>query len=141
MARYGMRIRYLKVGDNDWGILLCWDYDSRDYDDMYVIMDNFGLEEKEIAESIKILSKPNTGMTVPDFSNQMSVVFISKTTSEDEWLNTLFHELKHVVEHISMFYRVDPQSEPAAYLQGEIGKQLFPIIMSRLCKKGRHIWN
>lgn len=136
-----MRTRFFEIGDNDWGILLCWDYDSRDYDDMYAIMDNFGLEEKEITESFKILRKPDTGMTIPDFSSQMSVIFISKTTSEEEWLDTLFHELKHVVEHISLFYRVDPQSEPAAYLQGEIGRQLFPVIMTRLCRKGSHYTN
>lgn len=135
MGRYGMRTRFFNIGNDDWGILLCWDYDNKDYEDIHAVMDNFGLNEQEIKEAYKILRKPDTGMTVPDFNNRMSVVFISRTTSEEEWIDTLFHELKHVVEHISLFYRVDPQSESAAYLQGEIGRQLFPVIMSRLCKK------
>ena len=130
-----MRTRYFEVGDDDWGLLLCWDYSMEDYDDIYAIMKNFDLTDRETKESLRILSKPNTGMTIPNFNEQMSVVFISETTSDDEWLDTLFHELKHVVEHISLFYRVNPQSEPAAYLQGEIGKQLFPVIMSRLCSR------
>lgn len=130
-----MRTRFFEIGDDAWGLLLCWDYSMEDYDDIYAIMKNFDLTDRETKESLRILSKPNTGMTTTDFDEQMSVVFISETTSDDEWLDTLFHELKHVVEHISLFYRVDPQSEPAAYLQGEIGKQLFPVIMSRLCSR------
>ena len=135
MGGYGMRTRFFEIGDDAWGLLLCWDYSMEDYDDIYAIMKNFDLTDRETKESLRILSKPNTGMTTTDFDEQMSVVFISETTSDDEWLDTLFHELKHVVEHISLFYRVDPQSEPAAYLQGEIGKQLFPVIMSRLCSR------
>ena len=130
-----MRTRFFEIGDDAWGLLLCWDYSMEDYDDIYAIMKNFDLTDKETKESLRILSKPNTGMTIPNFNEQMSVVFISGATSDDEWLDTMFHELKHVVEHISLFYRVDPQSEPAAYLQGEIGKQLFPVIMSRLCSR------
>lgn len=132
-----MRTRYFEIGDNDWRLLLCWDYNMEDYDDIYAIVENFGLSEEDIENSLKILRKPNTGMTIPDFGNMMSVVFISKTTSDDQWLDTLLHELKHVVEHISIFYRVDPRSEESAYLQGEIGRQLFPVIMSKLCSKNK----
>lgn len=128
-----MRTRYFNIGDDDWGMLLCWDYDMGDYDDMWAVMKSFGIEDKEIRKAITILNTPNTGLTVTSTKDLMSLVFISDTASDDEWLDTLFHELKHVVEHISSFYRVDPQSEPAAYLQGELGRQLFPIIMSRLC--------
>lgn len=128
-----MRTRYFEIGDNDWGFLLCWDYSIQDYDDMWAILKAFDVSDKDADKSLRILSRPNTGLTVTDFHETMSLVFVSETTSEDEWIDTLFHEIKHVVEHISAFYKVSPQSEPAAYLQGEIGRQLFPVIMERLC--------
>ena len=74
------------------------------------------------------------GMTLTIPSDLMSVLFISEATSDEEWFDTLIHELKHVVENISEFYQVEPSSEPAAYMQGEIGRQLFPMIMRKVCK-------
>lgn len=132
-----MRTRYFNIGDRDWGLLLCWNYDIQDREDLWSVMESFGLSDTEIGHTLKTLSKKDTGLTITDFSEKMSVVFISEATSEEEWLDTLFHELKHVVEHISAFYGVKPQSESAAYLQGELGRQLFPIILSRLCRRDK----
>lgn len=129
-----MRNRYFEIGDNDWGLLLCWDYNDEElYDDVYSILYNFGMDSKGIRRALGILGSPDSGMTVSDFSERMSVILIGDTTSEEQWIDTLMHELKHVVEHISSFYKVSPKSEDAAYLQGEIGRQLFPVILSRLC--------
>ena len=45
------------------------------------------------------------------------------------------YETKHAVEHISSYYDVDPKSEQAAYLQGEISKKLFPAVAIAVCPK------
>jgi hypothetical protein len=45
------------------------------------------------------------------------------------------HELKHCVEHISDYYGVNPKSETAAYLQGEIARNLFPAVAMAVCPK------
>jgi hypothetical protein len=47
--------------------------------------------------------------------------------------DTIQHELKHVVEHISEHYNVDSRSERAAYLQGEIARQMFPAAAMCVC--------
>lgn len=130
-----MRTRYFEIGDRDWAILLCWDYDLMDYDDMWAIMKSIGASDERAKKALRVLSKPDTGMTMTSMRDMMSVVFVSETSNDEQWLDTLLHEIKHVVEHIGEFYRVDPQSEPSAYLQGEIGRLLFPIIMQRLCKR------
>lgn len=72
-------------------------------------------------------------MTLTSFKEKMSVLFISGSSSDDEWFDSLVHELKHVVEHIGEYYDVDPRGEPSAYLQGEIGRQFFPMIIDRFC--------
>ena len=95
----------------------------------------FGLPDYKAQGAMSVLSKPDSGMTLTIPSDLMSVLFISEATSDEEWFNTLIHEVKHVTEHISEFYRVEPSSEPAAYLQGEIGRQLFPMIMRKMCKQ------
>ena len=52
--------------------------------------------------------------------------------------DSVAHEKKHAVEHISNYYGVDPKSEQAAYLQGELSKQLFPAIALAVCPKCSH---
>ena len=65
-------------------------------------------------------------------------MFASKGTSVDELYDTIDHEKKHVIEHISTYFDVDPKSEDAAYLAGELGKQLFPAIAMAVCPRCHH---
>ena len=128
-----MRTEYFNIGDDDWGIVLCYDYDLLDYDRIWSIIRATGISDEKAQYAMSVLSLPDTGMTLTSFSDMMSFLFVSRSSSDEQWFDTLIHELKHVVEHISEFYRVDPKSEPAAYLQGEIGRQLFPLIMQKMC--------
>lgn len=130
-----MKTEFYHIGDDDWGLLLVYDYDYRNFDRILSMLRAFGMPNHRAQAAMSVLSEPDTGMTLTIPSDKMSVLFISEATSDEEWFDTLIHELKHVVEHISDFYHVSPQSEPAAYLQGEIGRQLFPLIIQKLCNK------
>lgn len=71
-------------------------------------------------------------------SRKEEVVFIGKATSPEEMYDTIQHELRHVTSHICEYYGVDPAGESSAYLQGEIGRQMFPaaaIVVCPRCKK------
>ena len=131
----GMKTEYFNIGDDDWGIVLCYDYDLLDYDSIWSFMRAIGLPDEKVQAAMGKLSKPDSGMTITSFSDMMSILFISHASSDAEWFDTLIHELKHVVEHIGEFYHVDSRSEASAYLQGEIGRQMFPLIMRKLCRK------
>lgn len=130
-----MKTEFFNIGDDDWGIVLCYDYDVEDYGRLWSIIRAFGMPDDKAQAAMGVLGKPDTGMTITSMEDMMSVMLISRATSDAEWFDSLIHEVKHVVEHISEFYRVDPKSEPAAYLQGEIGRQLFPLIMKKMCRK------
>ena len=128
-----MKTRYFDIGEEDWGVVLVYDYDFTDFDRIWAIIRAAGLTDEKAQAAMSVLSRTDTGMTLTSFGDMMSFLFISQSSSDEEWFNTLIHELKHVVEHISEFYRVDPKSEPAAYLQGEIGRQMFPLVIQRMC--------
>lgn len=70
------------------------------------------------------LGKKNTGFTYTDFNRLKSVVGISRTTSQEQFFNTVVHEAKHVQSHICKYYDVDEDSEEAAYLIGYIIQQM-----------------
>ena len=110
---------YIDV-DSRWGIIVCYNYDILDFDDMWAIMRSFGLSDKNANKSLRILSSYNTGMTISNADIRMSVVFIGDAISNDEWWSTLSHELWHVATSIIDYYDEPYDEEPAAYLYGEL---------------------
>lgn len=119
-----MITKYLEVGDNDWGVLVNYDFDTLDYDDIWAICKSFGMSDKSINKALRILSSYNTGMAVSSDDLRMSAIFISKATSPSEWWSTAIHEIKHVADAIISYYDVDWNGEDAAYLTGYLTKQL-----------------
>lgn len=118
-----MKTAYLDV-DKRWGVVVIYNYNTMDFDDMWAIMRSFGLVDKSINHALRILSSYNTGMAVSSDELRMSVIFISKATSPSEWYSTAIHELKHVADAIISYYDVDWDGEDAAYLTGFLTKQL-----------------
>ena len=94
-----------------------------------------GCDDIRAQQACMELSGLNVGYTFTNYPAHTSVILIGKTTSAEEAYDTIQHELKHVTEHISNYYNVDPKSERAAYLQGEIGKRMFPAAALVFCPK------
>lgn len=120
-----MKTGYFEIPEDNWGVVLVYDYDLLDWYDLANIMESFGLQEHKIKEALKVLSRYNTGMTLSRYDIQMSVIFISDATSEKEWYNTAFHECKHVADAILDYYDVEHDSEDAAYLTGYMAGQII----------------
>lgn len=123
-----MKTKYFNIGSNDWGMLLCYDYNLSDYDDMWAIMRSFGLSNKKANEALRVLTGLNTGMTISNADIRMSAVFISDTTTESEWWNTCEHELAHVAAAIIDYYGEPYDGEPAAYLAGHLLQRVIERI-------------
>lgn len=119
-----MITKYIDVGDNKWGVIVCYDYNLLDFDDMWAIMRSFGLSGAKADDSLRILSELNTGMAISNEDLRMSVIFIGDVVNESEWWSTLNHELLHVGNAIINYYDEDFDGEPAAYLQGYLMKSV-----------------
>lgn len=122
-----MENKYIDVGKK-WGVVVNYDYDLMDYDEMWAIMRSFGLTSKNADKALKILSNYNTGMAITNDDLKMSTIFISKASSPSEWWNTAIHELKHVADAIISYYGVEWDGEDAAYLTGHMTKQLVEAV-------------
>ena len=117
----------MEIPEDNWGVVIVYDYGLLDWYDMEAIMKSFNMSDRKIKEAIRVLSEPNTGMTISRFDIRMSVMFISDATSEKQWYNTVFHECKHVADAIMDYYDVIYDSEEAAYLTGYIAEQIIDI--------------
>lgn len=74
-------------------------------------------------------SRPSRGTNTRfGLFGRMSVCFIGNTTSEDQFMDTLAHELYHVHNAISEYYAVSPDGEDAAWTMGFLMRQAVRMI-------------
>ncbi len=79
---------------------------------------------KEQAEE-NLHSGVNSGFTYTNPKIRKSLMVVNRSSSMYEFINTYNHEKNHVEMHICEELGVDPYSEEAAYLSGELASQLF----------------
>lgn len=61
-----------------------------------------------------------------------SVVVINKPTTLEEFVNVFNHEKNHLEMHICDEFNINPHSEEAAELSGNLAKCLFSSLLSEL---------
>ena len=77
----------------------------------------------------------NSGFTYTNPKIHKSILVVNVSSSVDEYINTFNHEKNHVEMHICEEYEIDPYSEEAAYLSGELASLLtIPMISGLLAE-------
>lgn len=127
------------LGDRDWYVMCAYDIRSRrDLMETRRALLASGCDEYRADEAVTVLSMWNKGFTYTNFIDHLTIVCVSKTTSAEQLYDSVQHELKHVVEHLSEYYGIDPKGETAAYLQGEVARLMFPAAALLMCPKCHH---
>lgn len=67
----------------------------------------------------------DTGFTYTNNKMRKSLMVINESSSMYEFINTYNHEKNHIEMHICKELNIDPHSEKAAELSGELAQQLF----------------
>lgn len=123
------------IGERDWWIMASLNVWEKDLGEIYDALMACGSSDYEARRACMVLSRRNNGYAFTDAEGQYTLMFASKADSAEELYDTIQHELKHATEHISSYYGVDPKSEEAAYLQGEIAKKMFPAVAMAVCPR------
>ena len=74
----------------------------------------------------------NTGFTYSDPMTHRALVVIGPTSSSEEFLNTLIHEIHHLAVSVAKDLGVDLEKETPAYIAGDAAMSLASIV----CKLG-----
>ena len=114
-----MKKRYVDI-DGYWGVVFIYDFDYMDMDELAAIMDSFGASDNDIRDAMRVLYGINGGMTISRQDLTMSVVIIGQASSQEQFFDTLAHEVDHVQNAIAHRYDVLHDSEENAWLQGYI---------------------
>lgn len=114
------------LGDNQWNILVYYNISNKYIDEITNVLKHLKAPKYEVLDSIDVLlNEFNTGMTYTNFDYRTTIVCISKSTSNNQFLNTIVHESKHVQSHICEYYNINEDGEQAAYLIGYIVQQMY----------------
>lgn len=126
------KLIYLK--NYDWLIkVFCAtnDYDEQILDEL----ESIGCPNKILKSIDKLIDSDieNWGITYTNSYLHVTVIIIGKTSSADEFYNTLDHEKGHAAMHIAEFYDMNVEEEQFQYLQGKIGQEIFKATKKLLC--------
>lgn len=82
---------------------------------MYGMGADFGTMEE--AEDIMLGVRPNEAFTFSVWRH--TVIYIGWTTSGAEFLNSMKHEIRHLIDHIANAYGIDKSGEEVGYMSGD----------------------
>ena len=104
----------------DWTVLVYYGADLGKADEVCNTLEKIGCSEKAVGEAREhfLHGSENAGLTYSNTAERKSVVAISRTTSGEEFVNTVAHEMFHVVCHICGALGIDLNSEEPCYLMG-----------------------
>lgn len=129
-----MELQEFTIPKYKWDVTAYYYTDSYDIETILSKMKELGAKKiyLEDARDNMEQDKLNTGICYSSPSKQ-SIVVIAKTSSSDEFMNSLAHEQKHLCSHIEQFYDIDSNSEEAAYLAGSVAALMFPVAKKHMC--------
>ena len=87
---------------------------------------------KRISKNLRS-GKMDTGFTYSNKQIRCTVMVVGMHSSPAQFLNSLEHELRHLVDDVSSTVRIPPYGEAVAYLTGDINAHIADDVKMFLC--------
>lgn len=78
-------------------------------------------------------NKLDSGLCYSNYAKRKTIIVVALTSSAEEFLNSLTHEVSHACVHIASARHVSLKSEEFAYMVGDLCMEMFPKIKHLLC--------
>lgn len=110
--------------------------DSYDYSEVIGCLNDMNASDWAMDKVERHLDKDSYNEAFTYSKGRRTCIFIGKTTDGREFLNSLVHELRHLVDHIADYYGWD-NSEAVGYLSGDMAFELAEDICRLGCTECR----
>lgn len=117
----------LRIDRYGWDIYIYYTVDEGQKSEILTRMYEMGCDGKVLTSIRKNLesSEEDTGFTYTNYSKRCSILVIHKASSIGEFINTFEHERNHLEMHICEALDINPYSEEAAYMSGDIAQLIL----------------
>lgn len=136
-----MRTAEIDLGRYKWKVLTFFDTEPNDKDNIMDALYEIGAPDKVMDDAEALLSDPdryNFGLTYSNKRDHVTVMVIGRHTSKSQFLDSIFHETRHLVDHISAAYGYRPGGEAVAYITGSIAARLTAYVQRYVCDCKHH---
>lgn len=120
-----------KIRKYDWDVTVYYTVDEKQKEDVVTELKELQ-PDKETFEKLErnlMNAELDTGFIYSSFYKQRSIIVVHKASSVGEFVNTFVHEKNHLEMHICEALDINPYSEEAAVLSGEIAMQMINQIL------------
>ena len=120
-----------KIRKYDWDVTVYYTVDEKQKEDVVTELKELQ-PDKETFEKLErnlMNAELDTGFIYSSFYKQLSIIVVHKASSVGEFVNTFVHEKNHLEMHICEALDINPYSEEAAVLSGEIAMQIINQIL------------
>lgn len=131
-----MKTHVFYIEQHDWLFKAYIDTSAEDADVILCELQSIGADMEVMRKAYKNLrsGEPNTGLTYTSLWNRETVIVVSKSTSAEEYFNSIVHEIAHAGVYTCNALGIGLDTEQAAYFQGGIARDLFPCVKHLLCE-------
>ena len=125
--------RVLKVGS--WVVDFLFATKRYDIDGVVACLYDTGAPEWAVEQATELMEgcSYNCGFTFSNRERHRAVVLIGPTTSGEEFLDTLTHEIHHLAVAIASELGIDLESETPAYIAGDSARALAEVVCELGC--------
>lgn len=127
--------QHLNMDKYEWDIIIYYTVTSEQKEEILAMLGGRGIDDdtfKSIKRNLEN-AKEDTGFTYSNFEKHYSIMVVHKASSLGEFINTFEHEKNHLEMHICEALDINPYSEKAAHMSGDLSqlileKALYSII-------------
>lgn len=120
-----------KIRKYDWDVVIYYTVDEEQKTEIDTKLKELQPDKETFQKLERNLmnAKLDTGFIYSSFYKQCSLIVVHKASSVGEFVNTLVHEKNHLEMHICEALDINPYSEEAAVLSGEIAMQMINQVL------------
>lgn len=130
MGGYAMIRRKIYLEQYRWSVKCFIGYTIDDTDEICCSLEEIGCNGYSLEAACRHLSlaSDERGLTYSNVGKRESVVAVGASDNKGSLVNTIGHELLHVVAHICDNDGIEMHSEQSCYIMGELCEQIYESI-------------
>lgn len=119
----------------DWNIYVYILINQEDVNNIDILFSKHNIPKQIMNKAAYRLTEyNNSGIIYNDRKSKSSVIIVSQTDSIQDLVNTITHEKNHLEMYLCDYYNINPNSEEASILSGDIAQLMFLQLIKQIIK-------